>query len=371
MHFNPHNFFYILMGILLFNGCAEKSSAPIDWKETTVSPIGENQGLAGALTGISQQKLILAGGANFPDKLPWDGGQKQYHSDLYIFSFQEGGLVFENQKQLPAPRAYAANTPYKNGFVSAGGENTEEILRQVDYFYIENDSLHQKSLPDLPIALTNGTLVSIHNELYFLGGENKKEVSDKVWQWTDGDSTWTEYATLVKPITHAVVLANEEGFYIIGGRQKRVQKTSEIFAEVYFLDTKTKKLSELPSLPQPMAAGTGVLGPEGIPWLFGGDDGSAFTKTEELILAIENEQDPETKQALIRQKDELQKKHPGFNKNIYSFKEGTWVKEMEMPFALPVTTTALSFGDFILIPNGEIRAGVRSHKFLIGKWQNK
>lgn len=370
MHLNQHNLFFVLIGIFLLNGCVEENTTPIAWEEATVSSIEENQGLAGAIIGFSHQKIILAGGANFPDKLPWEGGHKQYHTDLYIFSFQEESFVFESQKKLPAPRAYAANTPYKKGFVSAGGENAEEILNQVDYFYIENDSLHQKSLPNLPVALTNGALVSFGDELYFLGGENKNEVSDKVWRWTVGDTTWSEYITLAKPLTHAVVLSNEEGIFIIGGRRKRIEKTSEIFSEVYFLDIKAKKLLELPSLPQPMAAGTGVIDSKGIPWLFGGDDGSTFTKTEELILEIENEKDPTKKKELLHQKDELQKKHPGFNKNIYSLKEGAWVKEMEMPFAMPVTTTSLFFEDTILIPNGEIRAGVRSHKFLIGKWQN-
>lgn len=372
MNLNPHNLFYFLIiGIFLFNGCSTEKSSPIEWKEISVSPLEESPGLAGALMGFSNEKLILAGGANFPDNLPWEGGQKQYHSDLYIFSFLDGNLTFDQQKKLPSPRAYAANSPYKTGFVSAGGEDSKGALSFVDYFYIENDSLHQQPLPNLPMALTNGALVSINdNELYFIGGENEQEVSDKVWCWAEGDSTWIEYATLVKPLTHAVVLTNGEGIFIIGGRQKRLQKTSEIFANVYYLDTKTKKLSELPALPQPMAAGTGVMSPEGIPWVFGGDDGSTFTKTEELILEIENENNPETKKELIHQKDELQKKHPGFNKNIYSLKEGTWVKEMDMPFTLPVTTTALSFEDFILIPNGEIRAGVRSPNFLIGKWQN-
>jgi solute:Na+ symporter, SSS family len=34
-------------------------------------------GLAGPYTGMDDGVLIVAGGANFPDKLPWEGGQKR------------------------------------------------------------------------------------------------------------------------------------------------------------------------------------------------------------------------------------------------------------------------------------------------------
>ncbi|HET8737433.1 MAG TPA: hypothetical protein VFM69_12620, partial [Pricia sp.] len=36
-------------------------------------------GLAGTYAGVDDGVLILAGGANFPDKLPWEGGKKIYY----------------------------------------------------------------------------------------------------------------------------------------------------------------------------------------------------------------------------------------------------------------------------------------------------
>jgi len=33
-------------------------------------------GVAGAFVGISRDRLIIAGGANFPDEMPWRGGKK-------------------------------------------------------------------------------------------------------------------------------------------------------------------------------------------------------------------------------------------------------------------------------------------------------
>ena len=41
-------------------------------------------GLAGPYTGIDDNVLIVAGGANFPDKLPWEGGAKVFYDEIFI-----------------------------------------------------------------------------------------------------------------------------------------------------------------------------------------------------------------------------------------------------------------------------------------------
>jgi len=40
----------------------------------------KNPGVAGAFPGITGDKLIVAGGANFPDKKPWEGGNNPAQS---------------------------------------------------------------------------------------------------------------------------------------------------------------------------------------------------------------------------------------------------------------------------------------------------
>ena len=43
-----------------------------------------NKGIAGAFFGFSNDWLVLAGGTNFPDSVPWKGGTKQWHKTAYI-----------------------------------------------------------------------------------------------------------------------------------------------------------------------------------------------------------------------------------------------------------------------------------------------
>nr|MBD3621868.1 hypothetical protein [Sunxiuqinia sp.] len=38
----------------------------------------EQRGVAGPVTGVHQNRLVVAGGANFNGRMPWQGGVKKY-----------------------------------------------------------------------------------------------------------------------------------------------------------------------------------------------------------------------------------------------------------------------------------------------------
>ena len=59
-----------------------------------------DNGLAGALIGISNNQLIAAGGANFPESMPWEGGAKKYHKALYIYYIDSGKIVLKEENNL-------------------------------------------------------------------------------------------------------------------------------------------------------------------------------------------------------------------------------------------------------------------------------
>ena len=65
---------------------------------------------------------------------------------------------------------------------------------------------------------------------------------------------------------------------------------------------------------------------------------------------------------MIRKKNTLLSKHPGFSKEIlqYSLASNTWKATGKIPFNTPVTTVAVKYGNCVMIPSGEIKAGVRS-----------
>ena len=67
-----------------------KKVISIEWKTIAELPPFNNQsksiGVAGPIVGVINNKLIVAGGANFPEKMPWQGGKKAYYNNIAIFT---------------------------------------------------------------------------------------------------------------------------------------------------------------------------------------------------------------------------------------------------------------------------------------------
>ena len=119
-------------------------------------------------------------------------------------------------------------------------------------------------------------------------------------------------------------------------------------------------------MPYNLCAGAGIAAGEVDIVMFGGDKGETFYQVEKLIAAIATEKSIDKKQILTEQKSKLQSSHPGFSSEIlkYNSTKDEWTRAGNIPFAVPVTTTALQWGDWIILPSGEIKAGVRTAQIL-------
>ena len=78
-------FFYLII-MIIPGACTSTSNiAETDWRIAAELPAAAGQskalGFAGMISGVHHDKLLVAGGANFPDGLPWEGGQKKYVHD--------------------------------------------------------------------------------------------------------------------------------------------------------------------------------------------------------------------------------------------------------------------------------------------------
>ncbi|MEO8961086.1 MAG: hypothetical protein ABI325_04340, partial [Ginsengibacter sp.] len=68
------------------------------------------------------------------------------------------------------------------------------------------------------------------------------------------------------------------------------------------------------------------------------------------------------------EKNALSIHHNGFYKGLllYDAKRNKWTKTGDYPFPAQVTTTAVQWGNDIVISNGEIKPGVRTPNVVIG-----
>lgn len=332
-------------------------------------------GLAGPVTGISNNRLIVGGGSNFPNGAPWEGGTKKYYDKVSVFKKEGDTIVSVNQNlHLPFPIAYSANCTTDKGVVVAGGQNGDRILDEVWLLIWDTDKqkLDIQSLPSLPQPLTAGRISVIKNRVYLVGGQNEKGVSDQLYRLdlNQRQSGWDTLAQLPKPVTHTVLYANanENKLYIVGGRKSNKGSTSTLYSDVYEYDIKSNKWTQKTSLPYALSAHTGLTWNDSTLLVFSGDRGKTFHATEGLMVKITNEKDPEKKQQLILEKKELQKNHPGFSGDVLAYNTHTneWRKIDSIPFPGQVTTTAVRWGNDVVIPCGEIRAGVRTPDIVMG-----
>lgn len=344
-------------------------------KNTNGSP---HLGLAGAASGVQEDVLIVAGGCNFPDGMPWMGGLKQYYKTGYIFRVKQNKIVFtEHTFELPFNIAYGASCSTPFGVVTLGGENENGLSNKalLMRWNKKTNSIQTQFLPDLPFPVTNASATILGTTIFLAGGETVDGVSDKfLCIDLNNNGEWKMLPSIPKPVSHAVVVAQNIGstpyIYVMGGRRKNNGSTSEFYSSTFRYNINTSGWTEMKNLPYAVSAGTGVAHGTNL-FLFGGDKGVTFNKTETLIMAIQSEQDPVKRNLLNDEKIKLQSSHPGFSKDVlmYNTALDTWTIIGTIPFESPVTTCAVKIDEHtVLIPAGEIKAGVRTPQFLKGKF---
>ncbi|MDR1268090.1 MAG: hypothetical protein LBK82_01065, partial [Planctomycetaceae bacterium] len=373
--------FFIFMSVLTGTSeiFADSPKKPNHFTFQQIAVLPNSEGVAGALGGIDGEVMIVAGGSNFPDKPPWNGGTKTYYSDIHVLALKpESSPVWINQPtQLPKPIGYSAVVTTPQGIVCLGGETTEDTTD--DAFILRFDNAKQvvtvSELPRLPVARTGATATVIGNRVYFLGGQNGNDFSDEMFSLDLSKPLqgWRTEPKLPKPVAFAVAVTQSNGemdcIYLLGGRAKLPGNTVTQFSDAVFsFQPKTGTWREEPCLPMPLSAGCGVAVGIASIFLIGGDNGELFNANEQRQLLIDTENDPIIKQKLLAEKKRLLEEHQGFRREIFLY--NTITKVWTIPFHLPegsqVTTPALirtsDKSTNIIIPSGESKPGIRTAK---------
>jgi cyclically-permuted mutarotase family protein len=368
---------------------AQRKNVPeIKWKLAAELPPSNEQskslGFAGAIHGVSNNALIVAGGANFPNGLPWEGGKKKYSKEIYVLE-KNGSEFFWNKKvtdTLPEPIAYCGNTSTAKGIVYIGGENTNGISNKcflLNWNSVKN-CIDIRPLPNLPVALTNVAATNIGNVVYAAGGDETKNSSDSFFclNLDDSNPEWKTLPSVPIALANATAIAQNgnagKEIFIIGGRTKTPSGISELHHTIFAFDIQKDKWEQRADIVDGinktnLSAACGVaLGSNDI-LIAGFDNGKVFHKIEMYISQISLAKTDEEKEKLTKEKNELSIHHQGFDKSLllYNTISNTWTKSGELPFAAHVTTTAVKWGNDIVISNGEIKPGIRTPNVMIGE----
>src|SRR5215211_7728693 len=88
---------------------------------TQLPPLPEPLGVAGAFAGVSGGALLVAGGANFPGRMPWEGGQKVWHDRVWVLESPEG--LWREAGTLPRALGYGVSVTWRGSMVCVGGSD--------------------------------------------------------------------------------------------------------------------------------------------------------------------------------------------------------------------------------------------------------
>ena len=371
-------YLFLLIGVCLsYAGMAQtKYKQPIEWHEAGVlKKLSNGQphiGLSGIITGAIGDTFIVAGGNNFPAGLPWEGGTKKYYNSVFVYAIKKDTLIPTALFQLPNNVAYAAIAHLKNGIFYAGGENETGPVNTV--YCIQksevNNGLEIITWPNLPEAVTNAVAIATNNAVYVFGGANSKGVSDKVWvlYFDNVKVGWKYVSTMPQATSFAAASLLNGQVYIMGGHCKGADGISKIYNHVFAWDIENNTWYEKAKLPEAVSAATAITTNDSSILFIGGDKSVVFSEVELLAAKIAAASDTTIKKELTAIKNNLQKTHPGFSKEVlkYNRVSNTWQSYAQLSFTAPVTTHAFINNNKIYVPAGEIKPGIRSPKIWVG-----
>ncbi|MBN1291641.1 MAG: sodium/solute symporter [Candidatus Latescibacteria bacterium] len=313
-------------------------------------------GVAGPFAGISNDVLLVAGGANFPVSL-FDGGKKVWTEKGYVLQKQSSGRYrWINTFVLDRPIAYGASVNVPRSVVFIGGCDAEQCYDEVVRIEWTGDRVQQYPWPQLPQPCGFTSAALIGTTIYVAGGQsavNPQEALKNFWalDLTDIESGWKVLEPWPGPARALPVAAAQDGcFYVFSGHDyvpgENGAVVRKFLNDAYRYDPITKQWTRIADLPVSVAAGAAPGFPAGSTHIliFGGNDGS-----------------------LAGREMELKDNHHGFSQNILAYHTvtDTWRIIGKMP-AGHVTTNAIQWGEGVVITSGEIRPGVRSPELYLG-----
>jgi len=385
------------------NGLAHAMVSSIRWQEMPELPPGLNQarqpGVAGPFAGASNGVLLVAGGANFPELPPWDGGTKAWKDDIFMFEPAAGGgghWSLSPSLRLPHAMGYGMSFSTPEGIVCAGGCDGQRCYREV--FVLRWNPARREielaTFPPLPAPLAMMGGAQVGQTLYLVGGQQEiagAKPTRTFWSLDlskrdqPDEFKWTVLEPWPGP-PRVVPVAAAQGskLYLFSGRVQAEGQHTTLLTDAFVHDPAGGGWTQLRDIQGERTDGTdgfclmaGVAMPVGNSELLftSGDHGSLYMQLEALDfraadarkrLAAASPAERASCQreldAALEDKRELSVHHPGFGRDILVYETATdrWRKIGESPAASQVTTVAVSWNSGWVIPNGEVRPAVRT-----------
>jgi N-acetylneuraminic acid mutarotase len=234
----------------------------LQWSELPALP---NQiGLAGVFVGVSNDALVVAGGANFPAGPPWDGFPKVWHDDVFVLTDTKG--KWQSGFKLPRPIAYGVSVTWNGYIVCLGGGDSEQHYSEAFLLYWKGETIETIPLPPMPKPCAFGAGVLVGDTVYIAGGQESPSSESAMRSFLAMDLSvpadqrqWTELPAWPGVGRILPVMAVQDGdiFLISGARLYQVpdgQVTREFLTDCYRYCPLTRQWRQISDAPRPIVA---------------------------------------------------------------------------------------------------------------------
>lgn len=303
------------------------------------------KGVSAPFCGLLSGNLVVAGGANFPDKPLLEGGAKRVYDDIW----QLKGAEWKHLGHLPDSTAYGATFGTPDGLVLAGGNVCGSTTDKV--YLLKSDGT-LISLPPLPVPVEQAAPAQADGFLYLVGGNN-------VFRCREGEWEWSRLATLPMPLTQPVAFVHSDALYLWGGFNAQ---TLEVPADGWKLSLQdpAQGWKAAPGIPDggTFVGSAGTVLPDGRLAVVGGVNRDIFAR------ALHNT--PEDRIPYLSK--EPWEYH--FRSAVYAFDPiaEAWSLLADDPACALAGPGLCASGHSLYVAGGELKPGVRSPRIFTLAW---
>lgn len=374
-----------VMTLIVMISCNDKDvkEMNIEWeKMSTVGLEGDlGKGVSASYAALIDGKIIVAGGANFPGKLGFEGGTKALYDEIVMYNSEtESWNVIG---KLPEKSAYGVSIALsKEAAVWIGGNSDSASLKTAYKVMLNDGSLSLEPFVSLPVAIDNFAGCAINNKLFVAGGVANGIPSNSAYMLIVGmDNKWIQLPDFpgiarVQPIMSAVEIDGKEYVYLLGGFFGGDKDNAPtMLTDILRLDVQTnewKKVGEQidSDTKQPFSLGgaTAVALDNRYIICFGGVNYDVFLDaiTTQYNIGNDDTLSPEEKGASNLEFSKNYMTQPieyyNFNKEcrVFDIHNGTWTIIDVTSNAARAGATMVYDGNEVALVQGELKPGVRS-----------
>ena len=330
--------------VILMTAACSQSMKQIS--TTQLPPIPDTayaKGVSAPFCGAIGETLVVAGGANFPDKPLLEGGAKRVYADIWACS--DG--AWNHAGVLPDSVAYGATFCVDGALVFAGGNVCGTTTDKVYKLSLTDGKASVTPLPSLPVPMEQcGWTQS--GETLFLAGQKG------VFCCREGEYVWKKLCDIPEPLVQPVAYASGGKLFLWGGFNPGTLLAPD---KGHCLDLNTLEWGSAPAIPDggTFVGATGVSLSDGRLLVVGGVNRAIFERalrntTEDRIPYLS--QDPSWYK---------------FRSEVFVFDGNAWNSLGEFPPAALAGPGVAVLEKGIVVTGGELKPGVRSPRTILLK----